>query len=95
MLTRKTAFTKKQTNWMGLWYSPERHNYSSACLDLSILKDFKGPVRLCVVKNRYHVKGGDTPEYVFSVMDANDERVVPVEVRDVLPKPAQNTSEEA
>lgn len=34
------SFADKQTNWEGLWYHPENHNYTSATLNLKALKEF-------------------------------------------------------
>lgn len=65
------VFDRKQTDYQGLWYHPEYHGYSSACLSLAKLKQFKGNVRMFVVKNRYYKQGGNQPNYLFRLMDSD------------------------
>lgn len=65
------TFDRKQTNWIGLWYHPEYNGYSSAALNLSVLKEFKGCARLYLRKNKFYKKGENKPNYVLSIKDAN------------------------
>lgn len=63
------TFDRRETTWEGLWYHPESHNYTSAAINLSQLKKFKGSVRLIMIKNRSK-KSANAPNYLFRVQDA-------------------------
>ena len=83
------AFDNMATNWEGLWWHPEYNGYSSAVIDLSVLKKFKGKVRLYVRKNKYYNNGENgRPNYNFCIKDAESEvfRTVDVEEDDDTPR---------
>lgn len=67
------TFDGKKTSWEGLWYHNESHSYWSSAFSLAKLREFKGNVRLFVKKNRYYEKGGNRPNYVFSIQDSKSE----------------------
>lgn len=73
----------KQTKWEGLWWHPDFHNYSSACLKLSDLRKFKGKVRLYVRKNRYY-NGGENgrPNYHFCIKAVESDQFHEIELED-------------
>ena len=62
----------KQTKWEGLWWHPEYNGFSSAVLDLSDLRKFKGRVRLYVRTNKFF-NGGENgrPNYNFTLKDSD------------------------
>ena len=62
------AFDRRETTWEGLWYHPESHNYTSAAINLSQLKKFKGSVRLIMIKNKFK-KSANAPNYLFRIQD--------------------------
>ena len=71
-MAKLETFDNKQTNWEGLWWHSEYNGFSSACIDLSALKKFKGKVRLFVRKNKFYNKGENgRPNYHFCIKDAN------------------------
>lgn len=70
-MSKTEVIEKKQTNWLGLWHHPEYNGFSSAAIDLSALRDFKGLVRLYVRKNKFYEKGSNKPNYCFCLKDAN------------------------
>ena len=84
-----TAFDSMKTNWEGLWWHPEYNGFSSAVIDLSTLKKFKGKVRLYVRKNQFY-NGGENgrPNYHFCIKDAESEvfRILEVEEDDDTPR---------
>lgn len=63
----KVDFANARTEWQGLWYHPEYHNYSSAFLNLKALKDFKGTCQVRMFKNRQKRKGDNRPTYLFTI----------------------------
>ena len=64
----------KQTNWNGLWWHKEYNGFSSAAIDLSELRKFKGKVRLYVRKNKFFNNGENgKPNYNFCLKDAKSE----------------------
>lgn len=75
-MSKLETFEGKQTQWTGLWWHPENNIYTSATINLSTLRKFKGTVRLYVRKNP-GFKGGmnGRPNYLFCLKDAktNDE----------------------
>lgn len=74
-------FDSKQTKWLGLWWHPEYNGFSSSALNLSVLKQFKGTVRLYVRKNRYFNKGENgRPNYVFCIKDAKSDEPYTMEI---------------
>lgn len=76
-------FEGKETKWEGLWYNPEWHSYSSAVINLSALKEFKGQVRLVVRKNRFYNKGeNNRPNYIFSIKDSQLSEFKDIEVKE-------------
>lgn len=77
------TFDCKQTSWEGLWYHPETLGYTSAAINLSKLKQFKGAVRIYVRKNKYY-NGGENgrPNYVFCIKDAKSETFVDADICD-------------
>ncbi|MBP5461919.1 MAG: hypothetical protein J6Y20_07330 [Lachnospiraceae bacterium] len=76
-------FEKKQTNWLGLWWHPEYCGYSSAAIDLSQLRKFKGKVRLLMRKNKF-LNGGENgrPNYTFCLKDCDSPTFEAVDVED-------------
>ena len=56
------TFDRKQTKWEGLWWHPEYGGFSSASINLSKLKQFKGNVRLYVRKNKFFNGGEEKPK---------------------------------
>lgn len=76
-------FDAKQTNWEGLWWHPEYCGFSSASINLSKLKQFKGNVRLYVRKNKYF-NGGENgqPNYRFCIKDAKADVFHAMEIED-------------
>lgn len=77
-------FDRKATRWEGLWYQPGNNYYSSYAFNLSRLKQFKGPVRLYVRKNKWYNGGENSrPNYVFSLCDANADNPCEIEVKDI------------
>lgn len=70
-VSKLEVFDGKQTSWEGLWYHPETAGFSSASINLSALKKFKGAVRLYVRKNKFYNKGENgRPNYVFCLRDS-------------------------
>ena len=75
------TFSRKQTSWEGLWYHKEYCGFSSAAIDLSTLKQFKGPVRLYVRKNKYYNDGlNNRPNYFFCIKAFDSETFKTIEV---------------
>lgn len=76
-------FDQKRTTWQGLWYHKHNYCFTSASINLSDLKKYKGCVRLVVRKNRYFNDGqNDRPNYVFMLVDSKAERFRDLEVVD-------------
>ena len=75
MYKKKITFDQKQTQWLGMWYHPENHCYTSESISLSALREFKGTVRLIMRKNKFYEKGSNKPDYVFKIVDANAEAI--------------------
>ena len=74
----------KTTNWNGLWWHPENQYFSSAGINLSELRKFKGVVRLIVKKNKYYNNGENgRPNYHFVLRDAQCDNPINVEVDDI------------
>lgn len=71
MSSKLESFDLKQTTWEGLWYHPEHLGFSSARINLSKLKAFKGTVILYVRKNKFYKEGTNRPNYTFCIRDAN------------------------
>ena len=66
-MTKLETFDNKQTKWEGLWWHGEYNGFSSATIDLSALKQFKGKVRLYVRKNKFYENGKNRrPNYFFA-----------------------------
>ena len=82
-MAKLRTFDAKTTTWEGLWYHPETLGYSSAAINLSKLKEFKGTVRLYVKKNRFY-NGGENgrPNYVFCIRDASSEYPCDIDIVD-------------
>lgn len=77
------TFENKQTSWEGLWYHPENTGFSSAVLNLSKLKEFKGPVRIYVRKNKYYNHGENgRPNYLFCIKDAKGDTFTDIGIED-------------
>ena len=72
MATKLESFDSKQTKWEGLWWHAEYNGFSSAVIDLSTLRKFKGKVRLYVRKNKFYNNGENgRPNYCFCLKDAD------------------------
>ena len=80
MSDKLKSFERQQTTWEGLWYHPEQLGFSSAVINLSKLKAFKGTIILYVRKNKYYKEGSNRPNYVFSIRDAKSEAPVTPDV---------------
>jgi hypothetical protein len=65
------VFENLQTDWNGLWFHPEVGGFSSAAINLSKLKKFKGAVKFYVRKNRLYKKDTNRPNYVFCIKGSN------------------------
>lgn len=82
-MAKLETFEKRQTNWEGLWWHSEYGGFSSAVIDLSALKKFKGKVRLYVRKNKFYNNGENgRPNYCFCLKDAESEVFNMAEVED-------------
>ena len=68
------TFDKKTTGWCGLWYHEETRAYSSARMNLSVLKSFKGNVQIYMKKNKFYQKNTNRPNFVFTICDSNSPR---------------------
>lgn len=80
------TFDRKQTKWEGLWWHPEYGGFSSAVINLSKLKQFKGNVRLYVRKNKFFNNGENgRPNYHFCIKDANSDVFTVLDVEDDMP----------
>lgn len=75
----------KTSNWQGLWWHPEYNGFSSAVIDLSQLRKFKGKVRLYIRKNKFY-KGGENgrPNYNFCIKDADSDIFKILEIEDEI-----------
>ena len=82
------VFDGKQTNWEGLWWHPEYCGFSSASINLSKLKEFKGTVRLYVRKNKFF-NGGENgrPNYHFCIKASDSEIFRDLDVVDEEKRP--------
>lgn len=68
------TYSKKQTNWEGLWHRNGVSGFCSRVIDASELKKFNGSVRIYVRKNKYYNNGKNgRPNYVFCIAEANNE----------------------
>lgn len=82
-MSKLEVFEGKQTTWGGLWYHPETASFSSASIDLSVLKKFKGTVRLYVRKNKFYNKGENgRPNYCFCLKDSASPSFSVIEVEE-------------
>lgn len=89
-MTKLEPFDNKQTNWEGLWWHSEYNGFSSAAINLSALRKFKGTVRLYVRKNKYYNNGENgRPNYHFCLKDAQADMFRTIEIEeeaDNIPK---------
>ena len=76
------VFDGKQTTWEGLWWHPEYQGFSSAAIDLSQLRKFKGKVRLYVRRNKFFEKGTNRPNYCFCLKDSKSPTFTEIEIED-------------
>lgn len=77
------TFEGKQTKWEGIWWHPEYNGFSSAAINLSKLKQFKGYVRLYVRKNKYYCGGtNNRPNYMFCIKDSNSPTFHDIDIKD-------------
>lgn len=83
-MAKLELFDGKCTKYQGLWYHPEQHAYTSTVFSMAGLRQFKGPVSLRIIKNRYY-NGGENgrPNYLFSIRDANYADARELEVEDI------------
>lgn len=71
-MSKCETFDRKQTNWLGLWYNPSNHGFSSQTINISELKKFKGKVRIYMRKNRFFNNGeNNRPNYQFVIKDSD------------------------
>lgn len=78
-----TPIDGKSTSWEGLWWHPENCAFSSAAIDLSDLRKFKGKVRLYVKKNKFYNRGENgRPNYIFCLRDARSDTFSAMVVRE-------------
>lgn len=75
---------KMMTKWEGLWKQEDGKYYSSATINLSTLKNFKGVCRMYLIKNKYYKKGGSMPYYLFRICDASGVNVRDITISDML-----------
>jgi len=65
------VFEGKESSWEGLWWHPEYNGFSSAVIDISELRKFKGKIRIWMRKNKYYNDGENgRPNYNFIIRDA-------------------------
>ena len=66
---KKESFNKYATDWLGLWWHPEYQSFSSACVNVSSLNDFKGKFRVIAKKNPFYNGGQNSrPNYLFKLV---------------------------
>lgn len=62
-----------KTKYEGLWYDEERKLYNSKSFSskkiLELINKERAGTRLVVFKNKYHKKGDNRPEFVFTFKD--------------------------
>ena len=75
-------FDKKTTSSIGVWYDKVAHNFKSAVIDLSALKDFKGTVRVVLIKNKFYEKDSNKPNYVMYITDSKSSNPRVIEILD-------------
>ena len=86
------VFDQKRTKWEGLWYHNDTHYYSSAAINLSQLKKFKGTVRIFARKNRWYNDGENgRPNMVFTICDSDAENPREIEVEGISRKSRSDT----
>lgn len=83
-MSKLEVFDCKQTSWEGLWWHPEYSSFSSAAINLSQLKKYKGSVRLYVRKNKFY-KGGENgrPNYHFCFKDSKAAFAKEIEIEEI------------
>ena len=82
-MAKLETFDNKQTKWEGLWWHGEYNSFSSAAIDLSALKQFKGKVRLYVRKNKFYENGKNgRPNYFFCIKDSKADASRLLEIED-------------
>lgn len=88
-------FEDKQTRWEGLWYHQDGKYFSSAAINLSKLKNFKGTIRFYVRKNKYYNNGENgRPNYIFCIRDSKSDYEHEIEIKDVKDGERLYTAEE-
>ena len=80
MANKLEPIAGKQSKWQGLWYQKNLHCFSSAVINLAELKKFKGNIRIKVVKNSFYKDGENRPNYVFTIIDANDAKATDIQI---------------
>ena len=80
MSSKLESFDLKQTTWEGLWYHPEHLGFSSAPINLSKLKAFKGTVIMYVRKNKFYKEGTNRPNYTFCLKDSKSKAPVVLDI---------------
>lgn len=82
-MSKLESFERRQTGWLGLWWHPEYNGYSSAAIQLSEPRKFKGQVRVYMRKNAFF-NGGENgrPNYQFCLKDAKSETFQEIEVEE-------------
>ena len=82
-MAKLETFDNKQTKWEGLWWHGEYNGFSSATIDLSALKQFKGKVRIYVRKNKFYENGKNgRPNYFFCIKDSKADVFHLLEIED-------------
>lgn len=76
-------FDKKTTGSIGLWWDPNSQYFTSGSIDLSVLKAFKGNVKIIVKKNRYYSKESNRPNRLAFIVDCKSDKAKLVTVEDI------------
>ena len=90
-MSKLVTFENMQTKWEGLWWHSEYNGFSSAVIDLSVMRKFKGNVRLYIRKNKFYNNGENgRPNYHFCLKDAQSETPKMLDVDDQNNRQGEN-----
>lgn len=79
-------FDKKTSGSIGLWWDPNSQYFTSGSINLSVLKAFKGNVKIIVKKNRYYSKESNRPNRLAFIVDCKSDKAKLVTVEDIESK---------
>lgn len=79
-------FDKKTTGSIGLWWDPNSQYFTSGSINLSVLKEFKGNVKIIVKKNRYYSKESNRPNRLAFIVGCKSDKAKLVTVEDIESK---------